>query len=145
MRHLIILIVFLSALTSCHFIEMSDNGDLDGYWQMTQVDTIATWHSTDMRDSLFFWAVQMDVLAVREGNDMYYDDIIFHFMHASDSLVIFNPHINNRDSSDIKVTTPEILQRYGIYGLRQSFYVEQLSSSKMILHNRLLRLHFRKY
>ena len=40
------------AATSCgDFIEISDNGDLDGYWQLSQVDTLANGVQVDMTSS----------------------------------------------------------------------------------------------
>ena len=47
------------AATSCgDFIETSDNGDLDGYWQLSQVDTLANGVQVDMTSSKVFWGVQ---------------------------------------------------------------------------------------
>ena len=37
----IVPVLLLMSLTSCE-IETSENGDLDGYWHLEQVDTLAT-------------------------------------------------------------------------------------------------------
>lgn len=43
-KHLILMLVGMLVLCfqSACTIEMSDNGDLDGYWHLEQVDTLAT-------------------------------------------------------------------------------------------------------
>ena len=43
----------IAAMTSCT-IESSDNGKLDGFWHMEQVDTLATGGTQDLSDSLMF-------------------------------------------------------------------------------------------
>ena len=56
---LAICLAMTMAATSCSdFIETSDNGDLDGYWQLSQVDTLANGVQVDMTSSKVFWGVQ---------------------------------------------------------------------------------------
>lgn len=53
---LAICLAMTMAATSCgDFIETSDNGDLDGYWQLSQVDTLANGVQVDMTSSKVFW------------------------------------------------------------------------------------------
>ena len=63
--YLLLLSLFLS--TSCT-LETSDNGDLDGFWQLSLIDTLSSQNSVDMRDSGYFWAVQHNLLILRETN-----------------------------------------------------------------------------
>ena len=56
---LAICLAMTMAATSCgDFIDTSDNGDLDGYWQLSQVDTLANGVQVDMTSSKVFWGVQ---------------------------------------------------------------------------------------
>ena len=51
-------------------IEMSDNGELDGYWHLERVDTLSTGGVCDLSGQLRFWAVQAKMLALMDrGND----------------------------------------------------------------------------
>ena len=132
----------VSLCTSCS-IETSDNGKLDGFWQLQQVDTILTGGVTDMRDSMQFWAVQNDLLEIHERISDW--QIAFRFEHTGDSLILSNPCYDIREESDVIVDDPTPLNRFGIYHLREPFYVARLSSSRMELKSDRLVMKFRRY
>ena len=46
-------------------IHRSDNGDLDGFWQLKSVDTLSTGGTCHMRDSMRFWTFQATLFTVR--------------------------------------------------------------------------------
>ena len=48
-----LVLCFQSACT----IEMSDNGDLDGYWHLEQVDTLATGGKLNLSKERVFWGL----------------------------------------------------------------------------------------
>lgn len=55
MKHFLFFIIGIGLLlTSCD-IETSDNGDLDGYWHLVRVDTLATGVSSDLSETRVFW------------------------------------------------------------------------------------------
>lgn len=143
MRKLLYTVIGVMLLTACE-LETSDNGDLDGYWQLTMVDTLSTGGSCDMRERLIFWAVQHKLLEIKEGKTIN-QNIFFRFNHTSDSLILSEPVIDLRDSSDLVVKDYTILQPYGIYNMPESLHVDHLSSGKMTLASKLFRFHFRKY
>ena len=58
----LIILTILSLLCSCDKFHVSDNGELDGFWQLTSVDTLANGRSADMKEKMIFWAVQTDLL-----------------------------------------------------------------------------------
>ena len=57
-------VALCTAMISCD-IETSDNGNLDGFWQLTQIDSVAINKSVSMKESQIFWAFQTDVMEVR--------------------------------------------------------------------------------
>ena len=126
------LFVFLPILSSCT-LETSNNGKLDGFWQLTQLDTIATGGITDMREKNAFWAVQMHLLEVKEpsGN--------------TSQNVINQPRYNDRRNGDPAITDPSLLNKHGIYHLREGFFVGRLDNNYMDLQSDRFRFHFRKY
>lgn len=140
---LILPIAVLFTLTECTF-ETSDNGDLDGYWQLTAIDTLATAHTADMRHSGIYWAVQVRLLLIRDVT-VNSPNVLFRFEKTAETLTISNPVIDERDVSDIKVENPDILHPYGIYRLKETFRILQLDSQNMVLENQDFRMHFRKY
>lgn len=143
MRNLLYFILSLITITSCT-LDTSDNGDLDGYWQLSSIDTLANGHSVNMRDSGIFWAVQKDLLVTRATKEPLIE-VIFKFKHTSDSLILSKPHLAFRDSSDIIVTDASVLYRLGITNLQEQYVILELSSSIMALKNKDLQLMFRKY
>ena len=132
-------------LSSCEF-EASSNGDLDGFWQITQLDTLSTGGTTDMRERNAFWAVQHRFLEMKSPSGNAHRNVLFRFEHKGDSLILTDPYINNREESDIQVTDPAELEEFaGISQLRESFFVARLDGDKMDLQNKRFILHFRRY
>ena len=138
------LFVFLPLLSSCT-LETSNNGKLDGFWQLTQLDTIATGGITDMREKNAFWAVQMHLLEVKEPSGNTSQNVIFRFERRGDSLIINQPRYNDRRNGDPVITDPSLLNKHGIYHLREGFFVGRLDNNYMDLQSDRFRFHFRKY
>lgn len=125
-------------------LEISDNGKLDGYWQLSSIDTLANGHSINMRNSGIFWGIQNDLLITRSTITPY-GEIIYDFEIKNDSIKLSNPYILNRDSSDIKVLDISKLKRFGINELEEKFHIINLQTDKFILKSKILILYFRKY
>ncbi len=134
--------ICLFLTTSCTF-DVSDNGDLDGYWQLSAVDTLSNQKCVNMRDSGIFWAVQFEKLVTSSVNPV--SEVIFDFKQTPDSLTLSNPYVLYRDSSDIKITNTDRLRKYGVNNLEERFRIVRLDDSRMILETELLRLNFRRY
>jgi hypothetical protein len=137
-------------LTACDF-ETSNNGDLDGYWQLKQVDTLATGGSADMRTSGLFWSVQVNLLETRDNKNANIN-IYWRFEKTGDRLRIWNPIANNRAISDSIVKDPATCAGYYIQAtpmadgnLESVLLINKLNSDDMVLSNNSYRLHFRKY
>lgn len=75
-----------SVLSSCS-IETSDNGDLDGFWHLERIDTIATGGINDLSGQLIFWSVNNKLLMLKGSGSSYY----LRFRQTDDSLVVFSP------------------------------------------------------
>lgn len=144
MKRLLYIIITGTMLASCT-LETSNNGKLDGFWQLTQLDTISTGGITDMRENNAFWSVQMHLLEVREPSGNSYKNVIFRFERKGDSLIISQPRYNDRRNGDPEITDPSLLHQHGIYRLREGFFVGRLDNSYMDLQSDRFRFHFRKY
>ena len=144
MKRFLIYIVGIGLLLTACDIEHSDNGDLDGFWQMTSYSNKSAASVSDMRSSGITWAFQGRILELRDvqnGNQ----DIIMSFKHDEGTLNVFSPYLVERDSGDIQISKVELLMPYGINGLEDSFSVLELSSNSLIIENEKVRLQFRKY
>ncbi|MBP5338619.1 MAG: lipocalin-like domain-containing protein [Prevotella sp.] len=140
-------LALLALLTACD-MHSSDNGELDGYWQMHTVDTLGG-KSADIRSEKIFWAVQADLLEmVQLKGDITshrYKDMVFRFQLNNGELRVSNPFWKARNIGDEPITDVEDVKPYGLSEINQTFRVEQLNSSDMTLSTDHLRLHFRKY
>ena len=142
MKKITCLFAALLLLTSCE-IEFSNNGKLDGFWQMIAVDTLATQHTLDLKTSGRTWAFQGRLLEMRDTKGGY-SDLYFSFEHRGDSLFLDSPYLSDRDADDIKITDINIVRPYGVNGLKEGFEIESLSNNKLILRSKTLRLMLRK-
>ena len=142
MKKITFLFAAFLLLTSCE-IEFSNNGKLDGFWQLIAVDTLATQHTSDLKTSGRTWAFQGRLLEMRDTKGGY-SDLYFCFEHRGDSLFLDSPYLSDRDVDDIKITDINIVRPYGVNGLKEGFEIESLSNNKLILRSKTLRLMLRK-
>ena len=143
MKKITFLFAALLLLTSCE-IEFSNNGKLDGFWQLIAVDTLATQHTSELKTSGRTWAFQGRLLEMRDTKGGY-SDLYFSFEHRGDSLFLDSPYLSDRDVDDIKITDVNIVRPYGVNGLKEGFEIESLSNNKLILRSKTLRLLFKKH
>ncbi len=144
-KSFLLLAACLVMAVSCgDLFETSGNGDLDGYWQLSQVDTLQNGASADMTGSKVFWAVQgkfLDIIDTHRSNYGY----MFRFQHTVDSLLLSDARVNQRELFDSLLTDVSPLRPLGVNDLAEHFLVEQLTGSRMVLRGKVLRLHFRKF
>jgi hypothetical protein len=141
MKKILILFAALVTITlgSCT-IDASDNGDLDGNWQLMRVDTIGG-GSKDTKNWQIFYAVQFRLLSVSAysypvGNGGF----MFHFDHTADSLKLSTAAADGSNMYDLKTIEP-----FGLTSLNEHFKVQLLNSDNMVLESKKLRLTFRKF
>ena len=146
MRKILYLLVLGLMVVSCE-LETSGNGDLDGYWQMSQVDTLATGGVADTRESFIYWGVQGKLLQIRYSeNDVYLSEgLLFRFEDNDSILTLSSPFVHHLYETDEPIDDVEILKPFGIYRLVEKFAIKELDDNNMVLTNDVLRLHFRRY
>ena len=123
-------------------LETTDNGDLDGYWHLEQVDSLSVQRSVDYGQNNIFWSIQFELLQLSNLED---NTIIYKLVNDNRQLTLANPCMFDRADGDTLVTNVEVLRPYGVNSLQESFKIVSLESRKMILESPVLRLHFRKY
>ena len=145
MKKYILMLLAVGLMASCDF-ETSNNGNLDGFWQLSQMDSVqvAGGCSVDMKASGVFWSVQHKMLEARNVN-IDKSGVIFRFEHTGEKLILSSPVANVRNIGDSIVTDVETVKPYGLTQLSDTFVVEQLDDTDMRLRNKTLRLHFRRY
>lgn len=143
MRKWFIIPGFLSLMFLCGCeLETTDNGDLDGYWHLEQVDSLAGQRSIDYSQNKIFWSIQFELLQLSNLED---NTIIYRLVYDNRQLTLANPCMFDRADGDTLVTHVEVLRQYGVNSLQENFKVVTLESRTMVLESPVLRLHFRKY
>lgn len=132
-RVLLYIIIGMGLLTACSS-ESSNNGDLDGFWQLTGRPGIT-------------WSFQGKILEFRDVNQVH-PDLMAKFRHEGNLLIVYDLRVLDRDAGDQPVTESERedLRAYGISNLEEEqFQIRQLTSDDMHLESSSESLHFRKY
>ncbi|MDO5446549.1 MAG: lipocalin-like domain-containing protein [Prevotellaceae bacterium] len=140
--NVLVLIAATAMIAACD-IHTSDNGDLDGFWQMQRLERLNNC-SQDINPTPMYWSFECDMMEVRP-NDKTQRGVFFRFDHSRDSLKIHTPLRDKRSQGDIPITDAKELYEYGIFHLSENFVVEQLSSETMVLSSDSIRAYFRKY
>lgn len=146
MRKILILPLLLVALSAC---ESSDNGDLDGMWHITRIDSIGNGTSADIRKELKFWSFQDKLMQLfyYERDWEYKEILMTRFENSEGKMILSTPFIYNRLDGDIFLSADSfyLLQPYGINSMPDTFEVEHLDRKKMQLSDDVVRLYFEKY
>lgn len=132
------------ALTAACDIETSGNGDLDGYWSLRQIDTLETAGTADVSEQRIFWSVQHNLLQADDRTGAH-ASCLFRFQHTGNTLVLSSPYAYGRENGDDPIDDVTLLQPFGINAIPETFTIEKLNGSDMVLRSEPLRLHFRKY
>ena len=62
------LLLFILLLPAACDIESTDNGNLDGFWHLEQVDTLATGGSLNLKEQKIFWGRLSSSIAALPDN-----------------------------------------------------------------------------
>ena len=146
MKKLLYILTLGILLVSCE-LETSGNEKLDGFWQMSQVDTLSTGRVTDTREALIYWGIQGKLLQIRFSENGTYlgEGLMFRFNRDGDNLTLSSPVIHHLYETDDPIDDVEILKPLGIFNLVETFHIDELDDDEMVLTNNSLRLHFRRY
>ncbi len=140
--------VIIQALSSCQ-IEHDSNGDFAGFWHLERIDTIETGGVKDMSNDYIFWAVQGQLIHVR-NTQIPYTGYFFRFTNSGETLVLYQPYTNGGHQTgdsqgDLPVTDVSILAPYGINSLEEHFHKDQFTGANLTLSTSSLRLYFKKF
>lgn len=140
-------------LASCN-VEASDNGPLDGFWHLEQVDTLATGGTTDYSSGYVFWGVQKDLIYIKDSSNSSVGAYYLRFNQTQDSLHITKIYLDHghednpyhEQGGDIPVEAIDINLRFlGLNALPEHFKKEAINGNRMILSTEKLRLKFKKF
>jgi hypothetical protein len=133
------LLTIVLSFTACD-IETADNGNLDGLWQLTAVDTLSTHGHRDMKKLNTSWTIQGKLLQIR-NTDLTF---VCHFSREGDMLKLGTLYVNDHHDEPPLEDMPAA-GAMGVNEKEESFSIITLTSSTMTLQSATLKLSFRKY
>lgn len=133
-------------MSGCNY---SNNGDLDGMWYMTQIDSISSGETFKMRDTGISWSFQGKLMQIgnHRSNSYWNNPIMCYFSVKGNQLEVHDPFIYDRMKGDKEITADSIhmLKPFGINNIPENFMIEKLSSSKLQINDDIIRISFEKY
>lgn len=146
MKHLLYIFLFFVVLLSSCETTSSENGELDNMWYLTTVDSLSNGKTVDYRPKRIFWSFQgtlMQTNCVDRMGSFY----MYRFENRGELLIVKSPFIYDRVHGDSLITeeTLDRIRMYGVNSLTDTFKIEDIGNSRMILKDSRLRLHFEKY
>ena len=150
MRNFSLITIFLLLLTGCS-IETSDNGVLDGRWQLMEINYFdGSNRKVETKEQLIFWDFQYKLISIHSMSGKLHDSLteesLCRFNYTKDSLKLsdFYRHFREADQKiDDPLTT--YFQKTGINGIKANFAVLHLDSKSMLLQSDYAKLSFRKF
>ena len=145
-KNIVSLLFFVAAafgFASCDGLEMSQNGKLEGYWHIVEIDTLATGGVRDMSKSTLFLGVQMQLMSFYDSSATI-ANLFSHFEKGESTLRIYDLYRDDRLAGDHHETNKQATRHYGINNLNETFVIEHLSSKRMVLRSNTLRIKFIK-
>ena len=150
MRNFSLITIFLLLLTGCS-IETSDNGVLDGRWQLMEINYFdGSNRKVETKEQLIFWDIQYKLISIHSMSGKLHDSLteesLCRFNYKKDSLKLsdFYRHFREADQKiDDPLTT--YFQKTGINGIKANFAVLHLDSKSMLLQSDYAKLSFRKF
>ena len=144
MKKLLGIMTMALTLTACE-LETSANGDLDGFWLITSIDTLATHGHKELRDSSLTWSFQGRILEIRRAIHQTDEIFICKFEHEGGVVHVFDIYRIKREQEDPKIEDPAPLRSFGINQLDEHFLVATLNADHMVLQSNGLQINFEKY
>ena len=123
------------------------NGDLDGFWQVQEIEEKATGNVTRCNGDIYYSFQQELVLISYVSPDIptgqMKENYIAYFTYGNDSIAMTDFRIY-LDADGKQAPLTELL-KFGLYDIYNRFLVEKLNKKSLILNSEKSRIVFRKY
>lgn len=121
----------MAGLLFCACQKEDNNGELGGFWKITEIEDFATATTINTTEESRFWGIQLDLLEIRITE---YNCHYCRFNQVGDSLFVHTID----DKTDLK--------DYGIYDNENERYeIIQLGDRRMVLRSKHAKVSFRKF
>ena len=142
---LLLTLLFIVSVTSCESYLI--HGDLDGFWQVTSIENKQTGEIT-LCEGDTYYSFQRDLVLASfvlpdRPKGQVKENYIAYFTHENDSIYMADFRIYIDKSG--KQAPLSKLEKFGLFDRLNSFLVEELNKSTLILNSEKSRIVLRKY
>lgn len=140
-----IMTLFALVLTSCESYLV--NGDLDGFWQVSTIENKETGDITYCNGDTYY-SFQRELVLVsytspETPTGQSKENYIAYFTHENDSIYMTDFRIYlDRNGKQAPLSE---LEKFGLYELYNTFAVEELNRSSLVLSSEKTRISLKKY
>ena len=140
-----IMTLFALVLTSCESYLV--NGDLDGFWQVKSIEDKQTGDITRCKGHIYY-SFQRELVLVsytspETPTGQSKENYIAYFTHENDSIYMTDFRIYlDRNGKQAPLSE---LEKFGLYELYNTFAVEELNRSSLVLSSEKTRISLKKY
>ncbi|MBP3408823.1 MAG: lipocalin-like domain-containing protein [Bacteroidaceae bacterium] len=140
-----IMTLFALVLTSCESYLV--NGDLDGFWQVKSIEDKQTGDITRCKGDIYY-SFQRELVLVsytspETPTGQSKENYIAYFTHENDSIYMTDFRIYlDRNGKQAPLSE---LEKFGLYELYNTFAVEELNRSSLVLSSEKTRISLKKY
>lgn len=140
-----IMTLFVLVLTSCESYLV--NGDLDGFWQVKSIEDKQTGDITYCNGDTYY-SFQRELVLVsytspETPTGQSKENYIAYFTHENDSIYMTDFRIYlDRNGKQAPLSE---LEKFGLYELYNTFAVEELNRSSLVLSSEKTRISLKKY
>lgn len=148
LRLFVLAIVSTLLLSSCDMIVRSENGDLDGMWYLTSIDSISNSTSIDTHGQRRTWSFQHKLVQYFNYDENNWTKTIMgRFDLKDDMLILRDPFVYNRMDGDyfLDQDSIELLYPYGINSIPDTFIIDKLNRKELNVTSNIVRLHFIRF
>lgn len=144
-KYLLPCLLAILAFVACD--KMPENGDLDGQWQMTSIKHLNHDAPSALKGKVY-WSFQLKLLSIYTPDDKHDQGSNYTFCRfqvKGDSLHITDSYVHSMNI-DIKLDeTATYLDVVGLHNNRESYAIQTLTDSRMVLRSDYHELEFRKW
>ena len=138
-------LVIIILISSCESYQI--HGDLDGFWQVSTIENKETGDIIHCNGDTYY-SFQRELVLVSYASPeiptgQSKENYIAYFTHENDSIYMTDFRIYfDRNGKQAPLSE---LEKFGLYELYNSFAVEELNSSSLVLSSEKTRISLKKY
>lgn len=138
-------LLIVAIASSCESYQI--HGDLDGFWQVTSIEDKETGDVTQCKGDIYY-SFQRDLVLISYVSPniptgQMKENYIAYFTHENDSISMTDFRIYlDRNGKQAPLSK---LKKFGLHETFNTFYIEKLNNTSLILNSEKRRIVLRKY